>query len=112
MPDREGLRNITRFAGGEGASGVGAKSPGQGWVGTSLKTVARCGASLLSNTFVPVPSPSEHSFLCSSPLSEPIVRISRNGLPKVPWPEGFPQTVGCSDRVGGNGRLNHSRVAR
>jgi hypothetical protein len=23
-------------------------------------------------------------------LSEPIVRISRNGLPKVPWPEGFP----------------------
>ena len=56
---------------------------GYWWVGTSLEAVARCGASLLSGTFVPVPSPSEPGFLCPSPRSEPIVRISRNGLPRV-----------------------------
>jgi len=72
MPDREGLRNITRFAGGEGASGVGAKSPGQGWVGTSLKAVR---------------------LLCSSPLVEPAVRNSRNGLHRLHSHDGS-QTVG------------------
>ena len=60
--------------------------PGARWVGTSLEAVARCGASLLSDTFVPVPSPSEPGFLYPSPRSEPIVRISRNGLPRVRSP--------------------------
>lgn len=34
-------------------------------------------------TFVAVPSPSRHSFLCSSPHAEPAVQISRNGLPRA-----------------------------
>src|SRR5947208_8024431 len=64
------------------------------WVGTSLEAVARCGASLSSDPFVPVPSPSEHGFLCSSPRLEPIVRIARNGLPRAPSPRRRHQTVG------------------
>jgi hypothetical protein len=36
-------------------------------VETSLEAVALCGASPLSDTFAPVPSPSEHGFLDSSP---------------------------------------------
>jgi hypothetical protein len=37
------------------------------------------------------------AILVAMTIIEPIVRISRNGLPKVPWPEGFPQTVLLSD---------------
>ena len=82
------------------------------WVGTSLEAVARCGASLLSDSFEPVPSPSELGLLYPSPRVEPIVQISRNGLPRMLLPIGHGQTVGCSDRFGGSGSLNHSRVVR
>src|SRR5215813_1183219 len=41
---------------------------GYWWVGTSLEAVARCGASLLSGTFVPVPSPSEPGCCTRPPL--------------------------------------------
>ena len=51
-------------------------------VETSLEAVALCGASLLSGAFTPVPSPSGHSFLNSSPQAEPSVQISRTGLPR------------------------------
>src|ERR1700742_5021478 len=51
-------------------------------VETSLEAVALCGASLLSDAFAPVPSPSERGFLNSSPQAEPSVRISRTGLPR------------------------------
>jgi hypothetical protein len=64
------------------------------WVGTSLEAVAHCGASLQSGSFEPVPSPREHGLLYSSPRSEPIVQISRNGLPRVLSPFMRTQTVG------------------
>src|SRR5271169_7160392 len=51
-------------------------------VETSLEAVALCGASLLSDAFAPVPSPSERGFLNSSPQAEPSVQISRPGLPR------------------------------
>src|ERR1700726_4834266 len=51
-------------------------------VETSLEAVALCGASLLSNAFAPVPSPSERGFLNSSPQAEPSVQISCTGLPR------------------------------
>src|SRR5271168_3009422 len=51
-------------------------------VETSLEAVALCGASLLSDAFAPVPSPSERGFLNSSPQAEPSVQISRTGLPR------------------------------
>jgi len=51
-------------------------------VETSLEAVALCGAALLSDAFVPVPSPSERDFLNSSPQAEPSVQISRTGLPR------------------------------
>ena len=50
-------------------------------VETSLEAVALCGASLLSDAFAPVPSPSERGFLNSSPQAEPSVQISCTGLP-------------------------------
>ena len=37
----------------------------------------------MSGCFEPVPSPSEHGFLCPSPGSEPIVQKCRNELPRV-----------------------------
>src|SRR5450756_740359 len=49
-------------------------------VETSLEAVALCGASLLSDAFASVPSPSERGFLSSSPQAEPSVRISRTGV--------------------------------
>jgi hypothetical protein len=51
-------------------------------VETSLEAVALCGASLLSDAFAPVPSPSERGFLNSSPQAEPSVQISCTGLPR------------------------------
>jgi hypothetical protein len=51
-------------------------------VETSLEAVALCGASLLSDAFAPVPSPSERGFLDSSPQAEPSVQISRTGPPR------------------------------
>src|SRR6476469_968204 len=50
-------------------------------VETSLEAVALCGASLLSDAFAPVPSPSERGFLNSSPQAEPSVQISWTGSP-------------------------------
>src|SRR5664279_6621374 len=50
-------------------------------VETSLEAVALCGASLLSDAFVPVPSPSERDFLNSSPQAEPSVQICRVAQP-------------------------------
>jgi hypothetical protein len=51
-------------------------------VETSLEAVALCGASLLSDAFAPVPSPSQRGFLSSSPQAEPSVQISCTGLPR------------------------------
>ena len=48
-------------------------------VETSLEAVALCGASLLSDAFAPVPSPSERGLLNSSPQAEPSVQIWRVG---------------------------------
>jgi hypothetical protein len=45
-------------------------------VETSLEAVALCGASLLSDAFAPMPSPSERGFLNSSPQAEPSVQAS------------------------------------
>src|ERR1700674_3711066 len=53
----------------------------RGMVETSLEAVALCGASLLSDAFAPVPSPSERGFLNSSPQAEPSVQISCTGMP-------------------------------
>jgi hypothetical protein len=64
------------------------------WVGTSLEVVALCGASLYSDSFEPVPSPTGRNLLYSSPRSEPIVQISRNGLPRALLPIMRSQTVG------------------
>src|ERR1039458_8554142 len=40
-------------------------------VETNIKTVALSGASLLSDSFAPVPSPREHDFFNSSPQAVP-----------------------------------------
>jgi hypothetical protein len=61
---------------------VPAANQTRGMVETSLEAVALCGASLLSDAFAPVPSPSERGFLNSSPQAEPSVQISRTGLPR------------------------------
>ena len=37
----------------------------------------------VADAFAPVPSPSRHDLLCSSPQSEPAVQISCNGLPRA-----------------------------
>src|SRR5258708_13156248 len=50
-------------------------------VETSLEAVALCGASLLSDAFAPVPSPSERGVLNSSPQAEPSVQICRVARP-------------------------------
>jgi hypothetical protein len=53
----------------------------RGMVETSLEAVALCGASLLSDAFAPVPSPSERGFLNSSPQAEPRCRFPALGSP-------------------------------
>jgi hypothetical protein len=92
--------------------GCGLASAWPWWVGTSLEAVASCGASLSSDSFEPVPSPSEAWLL----VLVPPLRTHRADFPQwapqsafAEWPC---QTVGCSDLLGGSGSLNQSRVVR